>query len=249
MADGSDGDRKIVVSTTNDTVHEEFSNGALVYVLEAFWYRDLRVEQPDLPDLALVVGKGARAGRLQKLGHWGPDRWCRRLDAAPAEALRVGEVFIAGELFAFGAAAILGTLLHEAAHALAHARLIEDTSRDGRYHNKRFRALASALGLEVARSPKNGWNITTLPSETADRYGDVLLVIEDHIRGFREWEGRAAESGIFTVSPAQRGTSRLLRAECACVPPRLIRLSATCLSKGKILCESCKQQFLFGGAR
>jgi hypothetical protein len=29
---------------------------------------------------------------------------------------------------------VLGTLLHEAAHGLAQARSIQDTSRQGRYH-------------------------------------------------------------------------------------------------------------------
>ncbi len=34
-----------------------------------------------------------------------------------------------------GAADVLGTLLHETAHALAHVRDIKDTSRQGRWHN------------------------------------------------------------------------------------------------------------------
>ena len=44
---------------------------------------------------------------------------------------------------------VLGTLLHEAAHALAHARGIKDTSRQGRYHNKHFKTCAEQLGLAV----------------------------------------------------------------------------------------------------
>ena len=45
------------------------------------------------------------------------------------------EVFIATELLADGAADVFGVLLHEAAHAIAAARDIKDTSRQGRYHN------------------------------------------------------------------------------------------------------------------
>jgi hypothetical protein len=37
---------------------------------------------------------------------------------------------------------VLGTLLHEAAHALADQRAIKDNSRQGRYHNARYRQLA-----------------------------------------------------------------------------------------------------------
>ena len=41
----------------------------------------------------------------------------------------------------------LQTMLHEAVHALAHARGVNDTSRGGKYHNKRaFVALAAELG-------------------------------------------------------------------------------------------------------
>ncbi|WP_156046190.1 hypothetical protein [Herbidospora cretacea] len=53
------------------------------------------------------------------------------------------ELFIAGELLALGAARVLQTMLHEAAHALAHVRGIKDTSRSGnRYHNSLFAELA-----------------------------------------------------------------------------------------------------------
>ena len=46
---------------------------------------------------------------------------------------------------AYGGAGVLQVLLHEAAHALAFARGIKDTSRSGnRYHNRRFANLAKA---------------------------------------------------------------------------------------------------------
>jgi hypothetical protein len=44
---------------------------------------------------------------------------------------------------------VLGILLPEAAHAIADRRGIKDTSRQGRYHNARFRTLADEVGLEV----------------------------------------------------------------------------------------------------
>ena len=55
---------------------------------------------------------------------------------------------ISGEGLRRTAHDVLGTLLHEAAHALAHARGIKDTSRQGRYHNKHFKTLAEELGLD-----------------------------------------------------------------------------------------------------
>ena len=54
-----------------------------------------------------------------------------------------------GEGLRRGARAVLGTLLHEAAHGVATTRGIKDTSRQGRYHNRRFAELAAELGITV----------------------------------------------------------------------------------------------------
>ena len=62
-------------------------------------------------------------------------------------ARRRPELFVAGECLAEGPRQTLQTMLHEAVHALAHARGVKDTSRGGKYHNKReFVALAGELG-------------------------------------------------------------------------------------------------------
>ena len=81
----------------------------------------------------------------------------------PVGPVRLPEVFVGGEGLVRGAADVLGTLLHEAAHALAHVRDIKDTSRQGRWHNARFKALAEEVGIEVAKDPRSGWSPTTLP--------------------------------------------------------------------------------------
>lgn len=49
------------------------------------------------------------------------------------------EVFVATEMVAAGSSEMFKVLLHEAVHAIARARGIKDTSRQGRYHNARFR--------------------------------------------------------------------------------------------------------------
>jgi hypothetical protein len=73
-------------------------------------------------------------------------------------AVRLPEVFVGGEGLARGPADVLGTLLHEAAHALAHVRGIKDTSRQGRWHNARFKALAEEIGIQVTRDASIGWS-------------------------------------------------------------------------------------------
>ena len=46
-------------------------------------------------------------------------------------------LFVAGECLAESPRQTLQTMLHEAVHALAHTRGVKDTSRGGKYHNKR----------------------------------------------------------------------------------------------------------------
>ncbi|NIH79283.1 hypothetical protein [Amycolatopsis viridis] len=74
------------------------------------------------------------------------------------------------EVLRHGAEGALQALLHAAAHGLAAARGITDTSRRGRYHNNRFVALAEELGLEVADAGRPGWAVTTVPPATAAAY-------------------------------------------------------------------------------
>jgi hypothetical protein len=54
---------------------------------------------------------------------------------------QVSELFIGGEGLQAETSTVLVTMLHEAAHGIAHTRQIKDTSRQGRYHNDRYRNL------------------------------------------------------------------------------------------------------------
>ena len=65
-----------------------------------------------------------------------------------------GELFMATELVARGAMDMFAVLLHEAAHTIASRRGIKDTSRQGRYHNGRFRMIAGEVGLDGDRDPR-----------------------------------------------------------------------------------------------
>ncbi|WP_238487764.1 tyrosine-type recombinase/integrase [Actinoplanes flavus] len=66
-----------------------------------------------------------------KWGHFASLRWQHGDRQLP-------EVLVSGEGLKRSPAEILVTLLHEAAHGLADVRGIQDTSRQGRWHNKKF---------------------------------------------------------------------------------------------------------------
>lgn len=68
----------------------------------------------------------------------------------------------------------LGTLIHEMVHLDHIFRGIQDTSRKGVYHNKKFKAGAEAVGLVVSETDKHGYAHTEVPPDLKARL-EVLL--------------------------------------------------------------------------
>jgi hypothetical protein len=119
-----------------------------------------------------------------------------------------------------GAANVLATLLHEAAHALAHVRGIKDTSRQGRWHNARFKALAEEVGIAVEKDPRLGWSPTTLPAVTRASYAQVIAELGAVLRLYR------------AVEISGRQGSRPGQPPCVCTCGRKIRVAKSALSLG-----------------
>jgi len=154
----------------------------MVAALEQAW-STIRDRHPEVPAAVVVLGAGsigAPAGGL-RLGHFAAMRW-------HDDARQLPEVFVGGEGLARGPADVLGTLLHEAAHALADARGIKDTSRQGRWHNARFKTLATELGIEITKDPRLGWSPTTLPEHTRSAYADTIDQLGRALRMHRSAE-------------------------------------------------------------
>lgn len=128
---------------------------------------------------------------------------------------------------------MLGTLLHEAAHGLAHARGISDTSRQGRYRNRRYQALAGELGLDVAHLDPIGWSATSVPAATAARYADTL----DELGAALVLWRRAELAG-----PGGLGRARTALT-CACACGRRIRVARSVWEAAPIVCGACAAPF------
>jgi rubrerythrin len=60
------------------------------------------------------------------------------------------------------------TLIHEMVHLMNLQNEVQDTSRSGMYHNKKFKQTAEQHGLTVEKDSKYGWCITRLNDEVAD---------------------------------------------------------------------------------
>lgn len=62
----------------------------------------------------------------------------------------------------------IATLLHEMVHQYCFENDIQDTSRGGTYHNKKFAEEAEKRGLIIEQAPKIGWSKTTPSAELVE---------------------------------------------------------------------------------
>jgi hypothetical protein len=195
----------------------------LVAALEHAWHT-IRTRHPDVPEAVLVVASGSEGKRLN-WGHFAPHRW--HVNGADRH-----EVLVGGEGLHRGPLEVLGTLLHEAAHGLGQAREVQDTSRQGRYHNRRYATLARELGLDVASVKPIGWSATTVPAAAAAAYAGQLEELRAALVLWRRPEHRIG------IGPRSRN---LLAATCGC--GRRIRAAKATLAEAPILCGACQESF------
>lgn len=216
---------------------------AIITALEKAW-AEIRKNHPEVPEALLITGTGAK-GRSQVWGHWWAERWvaetataeeAAEAKKAKAAAPKLPEVFVAGERMAQGAENVLETLLHEAAHGLAYARKVKDTSGSG-YHNRAFVAHAEELGLEYAGGdrphPTIGWSATKLSEGTAEKYAKTLKVLEAAIQAHLPQGGTRTKKT--TVD------RNLKAATCGC--GRKLRASRTVLEEAPVICGLCMTPF------
>jgi hypothetical protein len=194
-----------------------------VAALEHAWAA-IRARHPEVPDAVLVVASGGDAKRLH-LGHFAPDRW-------QVNGTGRHEVLVGGEGLRRGPTDVLATLLHEAAHGLARARGVKDTSRQGRYHNRRYAALAAELGLTVTHDERIGWSHTTVPDATVAAYAAVVDEIRVALVLWRYLDQLAGP---------QPKSRNLLACSCPC--GRKLRAAKSTLADAPILCGACDGPF------
>ncbi|HJV08292.1 MAG TPA: hypothetical protein VJ653_01365, partial [Acidimicrobiales bacterium] len=215
---------------------------ALVAACEQAW-AEIQRHHPDVPHAVVILGSGVERGRLVKLGHWWGGRWL-------ADGEVRGEVLLAGEALHLPAEQVFEVLLHEAAHGLNAAHDVKDTSRGGRYHNKRFRMTAELVGLDVSAMPPYGWARTELTPDTAERYRDAIDSLGDAMRIARRVERRhrsLEDAEVGGPSPGERqavgGTEAAPSGTARCGCGRRMRMAPSVLAAGPVLCGICGNEF------
>ena len=173
----------------------------------------------------------SRGGGYTKWGHFWGGQWRIKGETPDAEAAPAHEVWLSAQHLADGALSVLGTIVHEAAHAMNHSLEIKDTDKTGRVHNKKFKKAAEALSLIVADRDKNrGFAFTNLPEEAANAtYAAGLAALTTALVGYR--------------APEQKGKSkqRLLKAVCGC--GTIIRASNAVIEQATVSCLTCGEVF------
>jgi curved DNA-binding protein CbpA len=196
----------------------------ILKILEETWL-EIRRRHPEIPLAVIIIASGTD-GKQTRLGHHAPGRW----NVAGEQRT---EIMISGEGLRRTPREVLATLLHEAAHALAHERGIKDTSRQGRYHNKHFKTHAEELGLHVEHDDRNGWSASTITSATEAAYARQLDALAQAMTMWRHGEG--------TTGPTTRRNTNLIAARCPC--GRSIRVAASTLAEAPIICQACDGKF------
>lgn len=81
---------------------------------------------------------------------------------------------------------VVATTLHECVHLWNLQNGIQDCSRGGQYHNKKFKEAAEARDLKISYDPRIGWSIT----EPTDALCEFILE-----QGWQDIEMNRIESG------------------------------------------------------
>jgi hypothetical protein len=209
----------------------------LLGALDRIW-ATIRDRHPDVPDVIFTIQPGTAVER--SVGHLATARWRTGI---------LSELAIAGDALAGDVEDTLAVLLHMAAHGLAHTRGIADTSRQGRYHNSRYAALADELGLRTEPTHNDmGVAHTQVPPLTTARYagplGDLRVALTEDVRAMVADVGQASRA----ASTRRTSSNNPLSTICSCRPkPRRIRVAASVLGEGPIICGICRQEFTPAG--
>lgn len=134
---------------------------------------------------------------------------------------------------------VCATMMHEMVHLYNIAHGVQDCSRGGTYHNKKFKAEAERRGLHIEHHERYGWTITTPSEELIDYiiskgWGEIRMN-----RGFG-WvppPSGGAKAGGSTGSTPPKKPSSTRKYHCPCCGNSVRATKAV-----RIMCMDCDLQ-------
>jgi len=125
---------------------------------------------------------------------------------------------------------VVSTMLHEMVHIYHLQNGIQDTSRGGTYHNKKFKEKAESVGLVISHDSRYGWTVTEPSAALIDyvrahKWKDISI----HREEFMNY-GKGA-SGGGEKKPRTSSTRKYICPRCGA--------SVRATREIKIICGAC----------
>ena len=137
------------------------------------------------------------------------------------------------------------TLLHEMCHLYALENGIKDTSRGNTYHNKKFKEIAEARGLEIEHDPRIGYSITKpgidLLEFVIEQGWENIQMTDGNIWDYFSTGGNKTGkgTGTGTIEPKPKkpcSTRKYICPICGC--------SCRATKNIRIMCMDCNEQMV-----
>ena len=140
---------------------------------------------------------------------------------------------------------VAATLLHEMVHYHCFVNGIQDSSRGGTYHNRKFRDIAEAHGLIVDHHEKYGWTITTPSDDLLEvilKYDLTDILINRNEFSSFQITGTGTHSGTTTIVGITPRKSSSRKYVCPCCGMSIRATRAV-----NVACLDCDEQLLLVG--
>lgn len=138
---------------------------------------------------------------------------------------------------------VVSTMLHEMVHIYNLQKGIQDTSRGGSYHNKKFKDKAESVDLKISYHDKYGWTITEPTVKLLEfilekNWSDILINREEGYNPFSGITTKPGDGNTKVIPPAPGKTSSTRKYQCKNCG---MSVRATKDLTGKLLCTDCNQ--------
>ena len=131
---------------------------------------------------------------------------------------------------------IVSTLLHEMVHLMNLQNGVQDCSRGGTYHNRKFKAAAEACDLHIDYDERIGWSVTS-PTEALidfiieEGWEDICISREDGCISRTPGRGSPDRTPTTPTTPKKSSTRKYICPGC--------KMSVRATREVNIICGDC----------
>lgn len=131
---------------------------------------------------------------------------------------------------------IVSTLLHEMVHLMNLQNGVQDCSRGGTYHNRKFKAAAEACDLHIDYDERIGWSVTS-PTEALidfiieEGWEDICMSREDGCISRTPGRGSPDRTPTTPTTPKKSSTRKYICPGC--------KMSVRATREVNIICGDC----------